>query len=74
LHACEWHYEALNKALQEVCNYQISRQDHETIYNGLPTKKKLERLAEEGKIQPSSFMDIWTKKQTLYRRSNTRKS
>lgn len=42
--ACEWHYEALNKALVE-CGYDpIRRDDHIKIYNGLPTKKKLEKM------------------------------
>lgn len=27
--ACDWHYHALNRALQEVCSFEISRQDHE---------------------------------------------
>jgi beta-phosphoglucomutase-like phosphatase (HAD superfamily) len=39
--ACEIHYQALNKALESTINYTISRADHITIYNGLPTRKKL---------------------------------
>lgn len=40
--ACEWHYEALNRALVD-CGYEpINRDDHIKKYNGLPTKQKLE--------------------------------
>jgi HAD superfamily hydrolase (TIGR01509 family) len=44
--AKEWHYEALNRALQ-LFGYQIRRYDHLTSYDGLPTKKKLEMLSKE---------------------------
>ena len=43
LDAKEWHYEALNKALVEKGFPPISRQDHLTIYDGLPTRIKLQR-------------------------------
>lgn len=42
--ACDWHYEALNQALMQIIGYQISRHDHETKYNGLPTNVKLRML------------------------------
>ena len=42
--ACDWHYEALNQALLEIVGHQISRHDHETKYNGLPTNVKLRML------------------------------
>ena len=38
----DYHYEALNKALGP--EYVISREDHVSIYDGLPTKAKLELL------------------------------
>jgi len=41
--AKEWHYDALNRSLA-LFGYSISRQDHLTAYDGLPTKKKLEML------------------------------
>ena len=46
IEAKEWHYEALNKALK-LFGYQISRQEHLSTYDGLPTKKKLEMLSLE---------------------------
>lgn len=44
--AKEWHYEALNRAL-EYFGYTISRADHLTTFDGLPTREKLEMLSEE---------------------------
>lgn len=41
--AAEWHYLALNRALA-LFGYNISRHDHLTTFNGLPTHKKLEIL------------------------------
>lgn len=41
--AREWHYEALNNALG-LFGYNISREEHESTYNGLPTRKKLQML------------------------------
>lgn len=42
--AKEWHYHALNRAL-ELFGFIIEREAHLTTYDGLPTKKKLEMLA-----------------------------
>lgn len=44
--AKEWHYEALNKALN-IFGYTISRHDHLVSYDGLPTMQKLEMLSKE---------------------------
>lgn len=44
--AREWHYEALNRAL-DLFGMEISRYDHLVTYNGLPTRKKLEMLTIE---------------------------
>lgn len=42
--AREWHYEALNKALEQF-GFIISREEHLTTFDGLPTKVKLEMLS-----------------------------
>jgi beta-phosphoglucomutase len=63
--ACEWHRIALNEALLEICNYEISLNDHYSIYNGLPTKIKLNMLAERGLIQKELIPIISQKKQFL---------
>ena len=44
--AKDWHYEALNQALN-LFGMEISRYDHLVTYDGLPTKKKLEMLTSE---------------------------
>ena len=40
--ATEWHYEALNRSLG-LFGYSITRYEHLSAYNGLPTRKKLDR-------------------------------
>jgi len=47
IEAKDWHYEALNRALA-LFGFEISRYDHLTTYDGLPTSKKLEMLSLEG--------------------------
>jgi HAD superfamily hydrolase (TIGR01509 family) len=42
--AKDWHYEALNKALGHF-GLEISRDEHLAIYDGLPTRRKLEMLS-----------------------------
>lgn len=44
--AREWHYEALNRALN-LFGFNISRYDHLVTFDGLPTRKKLEMLSRE---------------------------
>lgn len=61
--ATEIHYESLNRALREISDYSISRQDHEVIYNGLPTKIKLDILVKIGTISTIDVPKIWKLKQ-----------
>ena len=42
--AKDWHYEALNKALS-LFGLEISRYDHLTSFDGLPTKVKLKKIS-----------------------------
>jgi len=63
--ACEWHYQALNGALQEIAETTISRQEHETTFNGLPTKTKLNILTEQGRLNESDHDAVWNRKQDL---------
>jgi HAD superfamily hydrolase (TIGR01509 family) len=44
--ARDWHYEALNRALN-LFGFNISRYDHLVTFDGLPTRKKLEMLSRE---------------------------
>lgn len=49
--ATEWHFNALNRALS-LFGYSISRYEHLSDYNGLPTRKKLEMLSVEKGLPP----------------------
>ncbi|MBO2927892.1 MULTISPECIES: HAD family hydrolase [Pseudomonadaceae] len=46
IEAKDWHYDALNKALN-LFGYNISRHEHLTSYDGLPTAHKLNMLTAE---------------------------
>lgn len=46
IEAKDWHYEALNRALQ-LFGYEINRFEHLTSYDGLPTSMKLKKLTLE---------------------------
>jgi HAD superfamily hydrolase (TIGR01509 family) len=46
IEAKDWHYDALNNALK-LFGFEISRFDHITTYDGLPTRRKLEMLSIE---------------------------
>lgn len=61
--ACEWHYEALNRALLDVAGLEISREDHLETYNGLPTKVKLGMLRDQGLVREDQEEDIYRLKQ-----------
>ena len=47
--AKEWHYQALNKALA-VFGEEIEFSEHQSTYDGLPTKSKLDLLSESGRL------------------------
>ncbi|HTB63401.1 MAG TPA: HAD family phosphatase [Opitutales bacterium] len=49
--AKDWHYEALNRALN-LFGFNISRYDHLVTFDGLPTRKKLEMLSREQQLPP----------------------
>ena len=44
--AKDWHYDALNKALN-LFGLKITKQEHQTAYDGLPTKDKLIMLSRD---------------------------
>ncbi len=50
--AKDWHYEALNRALN-LFGFNISRYDHLVTFDGLPTRKKLEMLSREQSLPPA---------------------
>ena len=54
--ATDWHFKALNDALA-LFGYEINKQDHLTVYNGLPTNEKLNLLSKR-KGFPSGLHDV----------------
>ena len=64
--ATEWHYKALNRALT-LFGFGISRYEHLSTYNGLPTRKKLEMLSIE-KGLPVALHGLINKIKQVYTR------
>ena len=64
--AREWHYEALNRALA-LLGYEITRYEHLSTYDGLPTKQKLQMLTVEHGLPAElhSFMNSLKQQYTL---------
>jgi HAD superfamily hydrolase (TIGR01509 family) len=64
--AREWHYEALNRALA-LLGYEITRYEHLSTYDGLPTKRKLQMLTVEHGLpeQLHGFMNALKQQYTL---------
>lgn len=61
--ACDWHYDALNRSLLEVCGFKIGRREHAATFNGLPTKSKLQILKEQGRLTEVLFEQVHGLKQ-----------
>ena len=57
--AKEWHYEALNQSLG-LFGYTITRSEHLSMYDGLSTRQKLEKLTIE-KGLPKELHDFINK-------------
>src|SRR3954454_20251276 len=64
--AREWHYEALNQALG-LLGYEITRYEHLSTYDGLPTKRKLQMLTVEHGLPAElhSFLNSLKQQYTL---------
>ena len=62
--ARELHYKALNRALKSVGKeYVINREEHLAIYDGLPTKKKLQLLTKNKGLPEKQYNEVWQNKQ-----------
>jgi beta-phosphoglucomutase-like phosphatase (HAD superfamily)/dTDP-glucose pyrophosphorylase len=60
----EMHYEALNRALGNISwDYVISREEHLSLYDGLPTSRKLSMLTEKKGLPVDKHQKIWEDKQ-----------
>ena len=64
--ATDWHYVALNRALA-LFGFDITRYEHLSNYNGLPTRRKLQMLSVE-KGLPSALHDTLSRLKQVYTR------
>lgn len=64
--ARELHYEALNRALGRF-DYTITRDEHLSTFDGLPTTQKLQMLTELKGLPKDLYKKIWEGKQTQTR-------
>jgi len=64
--ATEWHYVALNRALA-LFGFDITRYEHLSDYNGLPTRKKLQMLSVE-KGLPQALHNMLSRLKQVYTR------
>lgn len=62
--AREWHYEALNRALR-LFGTEISRYDHLTTFDGLPTRRKLQMLSADRAL-PTELHDFINEMKQIY--------
>lgn len=62
----ELHFEAFNGAINSVCpEYSISKEEHLSTYDGLPTTSKLELLTKNKDLPKKMYNEIWEKKQRI---------
>lgn len=60
----DMHYDALNQSLEKVDpKYIISKAEHLSVYDGLPTSKKLTLLTEKRGLPVDKHQQIWQDKQ-----------
>jgi len=60
----DMHYEALNRALSNIDEkYVITRDEHLSLYDGLPTSRKLSMLTEKKNLPVDKHQQIWEDKQ-----------
>jgi HAD superfamily hydrolase (TIGR01509 family) len=61
----DMHYDALNLALANVGKeYVINKEEHLSLYDGLPTSKKLTMLTEKKGLPVDKHQQIWEDKQS----------
>ena len=57
------HYDSLNQALGK--KYEITWEEHLSLYDGLKTNQKLEMLSEKKGLDPKNHNSIWLEKQRI---------
>ena len=62
--ARELHYNALNRSLSDIdSKFIITREEHLSTYDGLPTSKKLHKLTETKGLPTDMHDKVWKGKQ-----------
>jgi len=61
--ACDWHKEAFDKALEKYTDYVITKEEHYSTFNGLPTKVKLKKLTDMGVLSEEHHKSVGELKQ-----------
>ena len=61
--AQNWHFVALNNALEDVAGIKIGDGEHKSTFNGLPTHSKLNLLVNDKRIRANQIPAIWKLKQ-----------
>jgi len=61
--APEIHRIALNEALHQIAHMRIPKYEHDSDFNGLPTRTKLTILVEQGRIREDQIESIYHAKQ-----------
>ena len=62
----ELHFKSFNGALNQICpEFSISKEEHLSTYDGLPTTKKLELLTINKGLPKDLYNKIWKKKQNI---------
>lgn len=59
----DWHFEALNLALVAVGAGPIGRDEHERVFDGMPTRDKLAVLVEQGRLDAAKADEVRRLKQ-----------
>ena len=60
----DMHYDSLNQSLEKVdSKYIITRDEHLSVYDGLPTSRKLTLLTERKDLPADKHLQIWQDKQ-----------
>jgi HAD superfamily hydrolase (TIGR01509 family) len=58
------HFDAFNNALSRISpKYKITKKEHLSIYDGLPTRSKLSKLHNAKKLPKKYFAEVWKSKQ-----------
>jgi len=62
----DWHFQAFNKAIHHIAGIRVTHEEHEMFFKGLPTKKKIEMMIQQGRLPEASSNIIASLKDTYF--------